>query len=454
MSLSSVINEAKQQNFDTKKVVRILVYPNITFQENLERDSFVQVIKNQIKELNAIRDDLWFYLILTKKLKLDFDNVTQYIIDLPTYPQTMRSHFDVPLMQKIIKHELDFDLVMSHLPEHTFDLVNVMHNVTHHIPTVFGYCHWFDLKEVVAWPKDSFVKNIMGLLEYERCYLNTQHQKDMVLKQASLTFNDDIIVKLNEILQVQHLGVDREDIADDINENPEKIIVFNHRPDTYKNFNGFLKVIDTLREQRQDFKVWIPLWETKDRTRESFVYTTKSDKQWYYNELKKCCVGFSPKQKYGGWSVATTDGMMNGVPYIMYDDTYYKELCPSADFFENDEIATNLLNLFLDDTKYRNEQAVSAKEWISKKLIYQDKMIEMSSYIDSLLAQTKTMGESDTFKKIVEWIREEKVLSKSQIMKKLGWGRGIKWTPYRRALMNHPNIYDTFQEHPIYCWKD
>ena len=454
MSLSSVINEAKQQNFDTKKVVRILVYPNITFQENLERDSFVQVIKNQIKELNAIRDDLWFYLILTKKLKLDYDNVTQYIIDLPTYPQTMRSHFDVPLMQKIIKHELDFDLVMSHLPEHTFDLVNVMHNVTHHIPTVFGYCHWFDLKEVVAWPKDSFVKNIMGLLEYERCYLNTQHQKDMVLKQASHTFNDDIIVKLNEILQVQHLGVDREDIADDINENPEKIIVFNHRPDTYKNFNGFLKVIDTLREQRQDFKVWIPLWETKDRTREDFVYTTKGDKQWYYNELKKCCVGFSPKQKYGGWSVATTDGMMNGVPYIMYDDTYYKELCPSADFFENDEISINLLNLFLDDTKYRNEQAVSAKEWISKKLIYQDKMIEMSSYIDTLLAQTKTMGESDTFKKIVEWIREEKVLSKSQIMKKLGWGRGIKWTPYRRALMNHPNIYDTFQEHPIYCWKD
>jgi len=454
MSLPSVINTAKDQTFNTKKVVRILVYPNITFQENLERDSFVQVIKNQIKELNAIRDDLWFYLILTERLKLDYVNVTQHIIDLPTYPQTMRSHFDVPLMQKIIKHKLDFDLVMSHLPEHTFDLVNVMHNVTHHVPTVFGYCHWFDLKEVVTWPKDSFMKNIMGLLEYKRCYLNTQHQKDMVLKQASLTFNDDIIVKLNKILQVQHLGVDKEDIADDINENPEKIIVFNHRPDTYKNFNGFLKVIDTLREERQDFKVWIPLWETKDRTRESFVYTTKGDKQWYYNELKRCCVGFSPKQKYGGWSVATTDGMMNGVPYIMYNDTYYKELCPSADFFENNEIAINLLNLFLDDIEYRNEQAASAKDWISKKLIYKDKMVEMSSYIDELLEQTKTMGESDTFKKIVEWIREEKVLSKSQIMTKLGWGRGIKWSPYRRALMKHPNIFDTFQEHPMYCWKD
>ena len=452
--LPEAIIEATDVEHTLKKTIRILVYPNITFQENLEKDSFVQVIKNQIKELNAIRDDLWFYLILTEKLKLEYENVTQYIIDLPTYPPTMRSHFDVPLMQETIRHDLDFDLVMSHLPEHTFDLINVMHNVTHHVPKVFGYCHWFDLKEVVAWPKDSFRKNILGLLEYERCYLNTQHQKDMVLKQAKLTFNDDIILKLNEILQIQHLGVDKVDIIDEINESPEKIIVFNHRPDTYKNFNGFLKVIDTLREIRQDFKVWIPLWDTKDRSRERFVYTDKGEKQWYYNELKKCYVGFSPKQKYGGWSVATTDGMMNGVPYIMYNDTYYKELCPHADFFENNETAVLLLDTYLNDEQYRNEQATMSRDWISEKLIYRDKIIEMSEYIDELLGQTKTMGESDTFKKIVGWIKEEKVLRKDQIMTKLGWGRGIKWTPYRRALMKHPNIFDVKNERPAYCWKE
>jgi hypothetical protein len=454
MSLTKAIYEAKEHNYSLKKTIRILIYPNITFQENLERDSFVQVIKNQIKELNDIRDDLWFYLILTKKLKLDYENVTQYIIDLPTYPPTMRSHFDVPLMQKTIRHDLDFDLVMSHLPEHTFDLVNVMHNVTHHVPTVFGYCHWFDLEEVVAWPKDSFRKNILGLLEYERCYLNTQHQKDMVLKQAKLIFNDDIILKLNKILQVQHLGVDKENIVTEINETPEKTIVFNHRPDTYKNFNGFLKVIDALREIRQDFKVWIPLWDTKDRSRESFVYMDKGEKQWYYNELKKCYVGFSPKQQYGGWSVATTDGMMNGVPYIMYNDTYYKELCPHADFFEDNKTAVLLLDTYLSDKLYRNEQATMSRDWISKKLIYKDKMVEMSEYIDELIEQTKTMGESDTFKKIVEWIKEEGVLRKDQIMTKLGWGRGIKWSPYRKALMNHPNIYDVEGEYPIYCWKE
>ena len=73
MNLATALNDAKPEIQNAKKVVRILVYPNITFQENLEKDSFVQVIKNQIKELNEIRDDLWFYVIqpylLTSTLK-------------------------------------------------------------------------------------------------------------------------------------------------------------------------------------------------------------------------------------------------------------------------------------------------------------------------------------------------------------------------------------------------
>ena len=78
------------------KTVRILLYPNITFQEDLEKDSYIQVIKNQIKLLNQIRDDLWFYLILPCEVpSLAFDNVTQYYTDFETYPPTMRSNFSV-----------------------------------------------------------------------------------------------------------------------------------------------------------------------------------------------------------------------------------------------------------------------------------------------------------------------------------------------------------------------
>ena len=106
-----------------RKTIRILVYPNITFQEDLEKDSYIQVIKNQIKLLNEIRDDLWFYLILPEPIpSLVHDNVSQYYVDFPTYPPAMRSHFVVPEITKIVNQNKDFDLVMSHLPEHTHEL--------------------------------------------------------------------------------------------------------------------------------------------------------------------------------------------------------------------------------------------------------------------------------------------------------------------------------------------
>ena len=97
-----------------------------------------------------------------------------------------------------------------------------------------------DLKEVVAWPVDSFLQNITGLLECKRVYLNTQHQKDMVLKQASEHFNEKTISRLDEILCVHYLGVDKQDIVKTINTKPENLIVFNHRTDAYKNYSNFI----------------------------------------------------------------------------------------------------------------------------------------------------------------------------------------------------------------------
>ena len=358
--------------------------------QELEKDSYIQVIKNQIKLLNEIRDDLWFYLILPCHVpSLDFDNVTQYYTDFETYPQTMRSHFRVDVIRKMLNNGLDFDLVMSHLPEHTHQLVNTLYNVTHHIPPVFGYCHWFDLKEVVAWPKDSFLQNITGLLEYDRCYLNTQHQKDLVINQARETFNYETVERLNNILTVQHLGVNTKDMVKEINRKPKRTIVFNHRPDTYKHFNEFIAVMDKLWDMRKDFEVWIPLLDKPNR---DYVITDKGDKQWYYNKLKTCYVGFSPKQKYGGWSVATTDGMMNGVPYIMYNADYYKELHPQGEFFDDDYDALMLLNTYLSDPEYRNEEAERAIDCVQSFLIYKDKMVEMNNYMNDT---TRTITDID-----------------------------------------------------------
>ena len=433
------------------KTVRVLMYPNITFQKDLNKDSYIKVASNQIKLLNEIRNDLWFYCIVPRPISLfEFLNVTQLTMDIPTYPQAMRSHFNVPDIQKLLDHKYDFDLVMSHLPEHTHALKNVMYNITHHRPPFFGYCHWFDLDEVVSGPKDTFLQNIWNLLEFDRCYLNTQQQKNMVLIQAKRYFKDTQIKKLDEILVPQLLGVNETDIIN----TPmgyKKIIVFNHRPDTYKHFNHFISLMDKLYEKREDFQVWIPLLEKPNR---KYVFTTKVEDEQYNQILKTCCVGYSPKQKYGGWSVATTDGMRNGVPYIMYDGEYYRELWNEGHFVSTDDETIDAFNRYLDDVDFRNTQSTKGIEHLRKHLIYKDKMIEMSDYMDSLLSSVRVVGDTQALQKIIDFIKRKKKITKADIMKwETKWGRGLPWTQYRRALLNHPNIYDSMTEFPTYCWE-
>ena len=213
---------------------------------------------------------------------------------------------------------------------------------------------------------------------------------------------------------------------------------------------------------RQDFSVWVPLLDAPNHDQEGrfreYVDTKKGDKNLpkklnYYNELKKCYMGFSPKQKYGGWSVATTDGMMNGVPYIMFDDTYYHELYAKGDFFQNDHDAVMLLNKYLDDPRYRNEEAEKALDWVRENLVYSDEIVKMNDYMNDLLSRQKVMGDSIKLKEIIDFIKKGPA-TKKQLMDFVGWGRGIKWTPYRRALMDHPNIFDTMDEYPTYIWDD
>jgi glycosyltransferase involved in cell wall biosynthesis len=432
------------------KTIRILVYPNITYLKDLKKDSYIQAIKNQISVLNEIRDDLWFYLILPKPVEdLQFKNTSQHFMKFPSYIPAMRVHFNTFEFYRNIHKKFDFDLVMSHLPEHTHQVKNIFFNKTHHWPNLFGYCHWFDFKNTVTWEVSSFLQNITGLLEYDRCYLNTEYQKQLVLTEMKNTFNQETIDKVDDILKVQYLGVKESDIVGATNKTTEKIIVFNHRPEEYKDFNNFMHIVDELREQRQDFKVWIPLLRNPNR---DFVIVDKYDKKEYYEKLHDCRVGVSPKQKYGGWSVATTDGLMNGTPYIMYDELYYKELQSDAEFFKSNQQAIDLLNKHLDDNDHRNKMGDGALDWMRDNLVFKKGMGEMSDYIDDLVDRLPKLKNSKKIDDIKQIVRESNGITKEEIIKKLRWGGGITWTPYRRILMDDPNIYDESDSIPTYHW--
>ena len=435
------------------KTIRILVYPNITYAKDLTKDSYVVYLTNAIRQLNRLRDDLFFYILTPEHLSvLEFPNTQQLVVPLPTHAPVMRVHFNVTAIQKLLTKFVDIDLVWSHLPEQTHALAATLANVTHHRPKFFGYAHWFDLTSVATWEAGSFRENISGLLHMDRCYLNTDAQKALVLQEAAMTFSPFVVQQLERILVAQPPGVSVSDVTPEIDTQTEKLIVFNHRPAPYKDYPTFLKIIRQLRILRQDFRVWIPLLNASPEPwieKETFA-----DKAGYYAKLRSCRVGLAPKQGYAGWSIATTDGLMSGCPYITYDADYYWELDPRAERFQTVEGAVLLLHRYLDDVPHRNIHAKRARYHALTSLDDTRTMREMSQYITTLMG-TMAPRQSPRASEIVNLIQQHGSITKKELMTHhLNWGRGIAFTPYRRTLMTHPHIYDTMGPEPTYQWGD
>lgn len=432
------------------KTIRILVYPNITFAKDLTKDSYNAYLALMMKALTAVNPNLFFYVLTPETLEMfDAPNVQQCLYKLPTHAPVMRVHFDVAQFQAIASKFIDIDLVWSHLPEHTHAIVATLENVTHHRPKVFGYAHWFDFANVATWGGSSFRENISGLLYMDRCYLNTAAQKAHVLADAAQTFTDAILKQLDEKLVVQYPPIADTHVRSAPLTDTAKVIVFNHRPEKYKDFPQFLATMRALREQRQDFTVWVPLYDGTPP--EPWITNEKYDKEGYYQQLSQCRVGYAPKQAYDGWSISTTDGLMNGCPYIMYDAPYYKELHAGADVFTTSKDAIALLHRYLDDDAYRHEAAVQGLRR-AQELCASVTAAQMNARIVGLV-QTMDARHTPKAQELVDLIREHGCLSKRELVTAyLNWGRGIPFTPYRRALLSHPNIFDTIGSEPVYHW--
>jgi glycosyltransferase involved in cell wall biosynthesis len=452
---------------ENKFIKRILVWPNITFYKDLTQDSFVQTIHRMIVELKKIRDDIHWDLILPDKPEVvyifNYENVKVHRIPWPSFIQSTRGHFDTFVIDKITEHGNwnfeDVDLIFSHLPESTWNLVNHLGNRWHHIPPILTYSHWFDFSTICNWKYPAFMRECEGVSLSEKCYVNTESQKQLVLSEAKEYFSEQFVEdKLNSKIEPFHLPVLDNEVQNDINTNTEKIIVFNHRTKIYKDFNNIVnKVLDPLWEKRKDFKVWIPLFDIQTISNSwkhrDYIDNTKYDKKGYYKQLKKCRVGISPKQKYAGWSVATTDGMMNGCPFIMYDADYYKELYPNGDFFGDYDSAVTLLEKYLDDESYRNEEAKKSLEYVKNSLTWGVKSSKLSHDITNIINNTKSYDTNKKgYIKLVEDIKNKTMTKKEVISGR--WGSSIKFTPYRKALMDDERIsYYKNKENWVYEYK-
>ena len=437
---------------DKEYKYKILVYPNITYQKDLEKDSYVVVLGNIIRELNKVRDDLhWTIFSPGGEIKsLVFPNTSQLPIELPPYPNAMRLHFNQKqIIKQIDFRKNDYDIVYSHLPEHTLQLKNLFYNETNIEPKFIGYTHWTEFPEITNYAMTVMDINFLGLLEMDKCGINTEAQKNLILHNAKSKFNTGTVVKLSEILEPQYLGWEIPKIGEcyTYKSRDKKIIVYNHRPHTYKNYPWFLKQMDELWKQRQDFEVWVPL---SDSITKPYMTNDKYDRDGYFKKLSSCYIGICCKQKYGGWAVSATDGMSVGVPYMFSNDSYYKELAGDAGVYYNDSqtfIAT--LNHLLDNKNDRDN-------WSKKSLLrfergkWENAIKPFNNMINETINNLPTLkSDTDTYKKVVDFIHKRGSASKADILNFLNWGVRISFSGYRNRLRKESTIKFTKDRYEV-----
>ena len=433
---------------DKEYKYKILVYPNITFLKDLEKDSYVVVLGNIIRELNKIRDDLFFTIISPSYINsLNFENTEQIIAPQVSYPNSMRMAFPFKEVFSNLKwKENDYDIVYSHLPEHTGNLKNLLYNSTNISPAFIGYTHWTEFKEITNYEYQvGLAYNIVGLLQMSKCGINTQAQKNLVLKNAKEYFNDDVVSKLDKILQPQYLGWEIPKYEKQTTD--KNIIVYNHRPHTYKNYPWFLEQMNKLWEQRKDFEVWVPLAESRER---EYITNEKFDRVGYFSKLSSCLVGVCCRQKYEGWAVSATDGMSVGVPYLFSDDGSYHELADEAGIYYKDEKDfSDKINKVLDDKEFRKEYSDKSTN-IFEISVWSEAIHQFNNMINETIDNLPMLKEdTESYKKVVDFIHKKKSVTKKEILDYLGWGVRISFSGYRNRLRNEPTIRFTKNRYEV-----
>jgi len=361
---------------DYKNSRKVLVIPNITNSSNIEKDSFIDVIHNHIKALDNYGEYFWNVLVPKGKVtkKLNLPNVKQHQIDIPGDMMNQRAFPSDDLMKML--RDIEYDVIYSHLP----DWPQVGRYKNSIDTKIVGYCHWWEMKVcngVDRRPGKAkwlwLPIELLGISQMETCYLNTQDQKNRVLKEAKETFNDEFVKKLDGILKVWNLGVEKSKIVNTPSVDKRKVIVFNHRAAAYKGYPKFLELMREYRKRRDDFTVWIP--QLNGQSPESWIDTTKVPKHEYYDRLKDCMVGIQMRQTNYGWSVSGTDCMMNGTPMVWQDSDCYREIDPNGVFWSKKSEFFDILDKILDDDTHRTQMELSAIKRANELSENENKMI-------------------------------------------------------------------------------
>ncbi len=434
---------------------KMLVYPNITKRYNeIHKDSYMVLLPSLLRAISKINKSLHItvlnpiYLFELDELK----NVEQKIYNqrFSSNNNRMRTSFffDGGVFMDVLDfNKNDYDILYSHLPEHTLQLSNLIHNLTHSFPKIIGYSHWFETDNSAS--KRMLLQSYIGILEMEQCGVNSQWLKDKVLRDAKKTFNEKTMKRLDEIIQVHQLGIDNIDLSP-VKHKGKKTIVFNHRGQQYMGWGFFCKAMDKLWKKRKDFKV---ITFQKDANASKYKWAENQspldvDRETYFKTLKESYIGvgcFTGYSGGGSWSISVTDGLSLGVPFVLPNAMVYPQMVgekyPLLYKWKDEDAFIQMIENVLDNPKLY-KKAQKHIEPIVKKMKWLPSVKKWMDWNEFFNPNTYPMvkSETDAYKRIVKIIKKHKLVSKRQIIGEMNWGVSRKFGKYRNRLRTDKRI--------------
>jgi hypothetical protein len=204
--------------------------------------------------------------------------------------------------------------------------------------------------------------------------------------------------------------------------------------------------MDELYKHRQDFKVYTTLMDLDRPYAERVKLSSRDD---YLNFVRSMHMGVGCFQKYSAWSISTTDGLSQGVPYVLPNGMCYPEMVGKNYplLYKGSDGFKSTIENMLDKPKLREE----ANNYLAPKL--EDfrwsnrvlKWFDGWKHLDNL----KVISNTESYKKMVDYIHKMKSVSKKELLEHMGWGVRISFSDYRNRLRLEDTIKFTKNRYEV-----
>jgi glycosyltransferase involved in cell wall biosynthesis len=422
--------------------LRILIYINpsninkVTHKFNLDGDSGFIMVTKSIDSLNKNSDNHYYLLVPNKDFTWEVpNNVT--LIEYPYINDALNSryHFDTIFLNKYFNtYRHDIDLCWTMIPENVSNLKAFFNKRREEIP-IFCYSNWLQNSNSSYEPNYKF-RTLEGIVDckffgyqstHMLAYMDTEIFKDLPFDK-----NSDKLIKIHP----------KTDLVDNPNNILNDIIVFNHRISNESNFSKMYKLIQT----ELDMELWVTnINNGKQIEHPNIRYESISDRESYFNELKKVRFGVSYHIGYSMWCMSVLDLMSCSKVVLVPKKSAFIEMMGEdyEYFFENNEEFISKFKELQTIDKSELKRIGESNRLRVEKLFTWDVMGEE---LNTLFIKAVTTKTTDKTRSVYSVIKKHNAITKGELINKnlTSFGRMCSraWNKARIELMRDFNVFD------------